>query len=89
MNDEMKTEFRVKGEEMVDFIKKAIHEGNIRHIIIKNKDGDPYMEIPVTIGVIGFMMAPVLIAVGALAAMTGVFNVELVRRKDAPKKRRY
>jgi len=81
----MKTEFKVKGEELIEFIKKAIHEGNIRRIIIKDDKGNTYMEVPVTFGVIGFFIAPILIAVGALAAMTGVFNVEIVRRKNTPK----
>jgi hypothetical protein len=84
---DMKTEFKVKGEELIEFIKKAIHEGNIRRIIIKDDKGNTYMEVPVTFGVIGFFIAPILIAVGALAAMTGVFNVEIVKRKATPAKK--
>ena len=76
-----KESFKVKGDQLVDFVKKAFQEGNLRRIIIKDGNGKVYMEIPVTIGVIGFLVAPILVAVGALAAMVGVFEVELVRRK--------
>lgn len=83
--DEMKTKFKVKGDELLCFVKKMFHEGNVRRIIIKDEKGKPYMEIPVNIGVIGFVVAPILVAVGALAAMAGVFEVEIVRREN-PKK---
>ncbi|MBI1794024.1 MAG: DUF4342 domain-containing protein [Chloroflexi bacterium] len=62
-------EFRVNGEELLARIKKLVHEGNIRRIIIKNKDGGVVMEIPMTIGVVGALLAPTLAAVGAIAAL--------------------
>ncbi|MFH1636218.1 MAG: DUF4342 domain-containing protein, partial [Chloroflexota bacterium] len=48
-----------------------IHAGNIRRIIIKNKDGKTIMEIPLTIGVVGAVLLPTLAAVGAIAALVG------------------
>ncbi len=62
-------EFRVKGEELLTKIKQLIHEGNIRRIIIKDKDGKTIMEIPLTIGVVGALLAPTLAAIGAVAAL--------------------
>ncbi len=62
-------EFRVNGEELLARIKKLVHEGNIRRIIIKNKEGSIVMEIPMTIGVVGALLAPTLAAVGAIAAL--------------------
>ena len=62
-------EFRVNGEELLARIKKLVHEGNIRRIIIKNKEGSTVMEIPMTIGVVGALLAPTLAAVGAIAAL--------------------
>jgi hypothetical protein len=62
-------EFRVNGEELIAKIKQLIHEGNIRRIIIKDKDGKTVMEIPVTLGVVGMLLAPTLAAVGAIAAL--------------------
>lgn len=62
-------EFRVNGEEPIAKIKQLIHESNIRRIIIKDKDGKTVMEIPLTIGVVGVLLAPTLAAVGAIAAL--------------------
>ncbi|MBI5839629.1 MAG: DUF4342 domain-containing protein [Chloroflexi bacterium] len=62
-------EFRVNGEELLAKIKQLLHEGNIRRIIIKDKDGKTIMEIPLTIGVVGVLLAPTLAALGAVAAL--------------------
>lgn len=77
-----KEEFRVKGEELLAKIKELIHAGNVSRIIIKNEDGTVYMEIPVTVGVIGAIFAPVLAAVGALAALVANFTIEVIRRNE-------
>jgi hypothetical protein len=70
MNDKFHTEeFRVEGEKLLTKIKELIHEGNIRRISIKDKDGKTVMEIPVTIGVVGILLAPQLAAIGAIAAL--------------------
>ena len=62
-------EFRVEGEKLIEKIKQIIHEGNIRRISIKDKEGKTVMEIPVTIGVVGILLAPQLAAIGAIAAL--------------------
>ena len=62
-------EFHVNGEDLLARIKKMIHEGNIRRIIIKDKEGKTVMEIPLTIGVVGVLLAPTLAALGAVAAL--------------------
>jgi len=62
-------EFRVEGEKLLTKIKELIHEGNIRRISIKDKEGKTVMEIPVTIGVVGILLAPQLAAIGAIAAL--------------------
>jgi len=62
-------EFKVDGEKLVAKIKELIHEGNIRKVIIKDKDGKVMMEIPVTFGVVGVLLAPQLAAIGAIAAL--------------------
>jgi len=62
-------EFQVNGEELLARIKKLIHQGNIRRIIIKNKEGKTVMEIPMTFGVVGALIAPQLAAIGAIAAL--------------------
>ncbi len=62
-------EFRVNGEELLAKVKQLIHEGNIRRIIIKDREGRTVMEIPLTFGVVGALLAPTLAALGAIAAL--------------------
>ena len=62
-------EFRVDGEELLAKIKNLVKEGNIRRIIIKNKEGKIVFEIPLTIGVVGALIVPQLAAIGAIAAL--------------------
>ncbi|TSA26347.1 MAG: DUF4342 domain-containing protein [Bacteroidetes bacterium] len=80
--DSFKEEFKVRGEELITKIKELIHEGNVRRIIIKDEEGKTYLEIPVTIGVIGALVAPVLAAVGAIAAMVANLKVEVIRTEE-------
>lgn len=74
------SEFKVKGEDLLRKIREIIEEGNVNRIIIKNNEGKVYIEIPVTLGVIGALIAPVLAAVGALAALAADFTIEVIRR---------
>jgi phage-related minor tail protein len=74
------SEFKVKGEELMQKIRELIEEGNVHRIIIKDDSGKVYLEIPVTLGVIGAVIAPVLAAVGALAAWAANFTIEVIRR---------
>ena len=62
-------EFKIEGEKLLSKIKELIHEGNIRKVIIKDKDGKTLMEIPMTFGVVGVLIAPQLAALGAVAAL--------------------
>jgi hypothetical protein len=69
MSEVRTEEFRVNGEELLSKIKQLIHEGNIRRISIKDKDGKILIEFPLTFGVVGLVLAPTLAAVGAIAAL--------------------
>jgi len=62
-------EYSVSGEVLVTKIKELLHEGNIRRITIKNEQGQSLIEIPLTIGVVGAALLPVLAAIGAAAAL--------------------
>ena len=61
--------FKISGNELVKKVKELIHEGNIRKVIIKDKDGKTLMEIPMTFSVVGVLIAPQLAAIGAIAAL--------------------
>jgi hypothetical protein len=62
-------EFKVEGEKLLAKIKELLHEGNIRRIMIKDKDGKVIMEAPITIGIVGVLIAPLLVSIGAIAAL--------------------
>lgn len=79
MNAKKREEFKISGSEIVKKIKELIREGNIRRITIKDDKGETLMEIPVTIAVVGTFFAPVLAAVGALAAL--ISNCTIVVEK--------
>jgi hypothetical protein len=72
----------VKGGHLVAKVKELVHEGNVRRVIIKDADGRTVMEVPVTIGVVGFLVAPTIGAIGALAALAADYSIEVER--DAP-----
>jgi DNA-binding Lrp family transcriptional regulator len=74
-------EFKVSGKELVERIKGLVKEGNIRRITIKNKDGKHIMELPLTFGVVGAVLAPMLAAVGAAAALLTECTM-VVERED-------
>jgi hypothetical protein len=76
-------EFHLNGEELLAKIKELIRQGNIRRIIIKNKEGRIVMEIPLTFGVVGALLAPSLAAIGAIAALLS--EVTVVVEKNAEK----
>ena len=62
-------EFRVDGEQLLAKIKNLLKEGNIRRVIIKDKEGKTVFEIPLTFGVVGALLAPQLADIGAIAAL--------------------
>ena len=73
-------EFKVSGKDLLEKVKALIKEGNARRIIIKNESGESLVEIPVTIGLIGAVLAPVLAAVGAIAALVTNCTIVVVRK---------
>jgi hypothetical protein len=62
-------EFQFSGDTLLAKVKEIIRAGNIRRIIIKNEDGRVLVDIPLTIGVVGTLLAPQLAAIGAIAAL--------------------
>lgn len=72
--------YEVKGEDLLKKIKSLIHEGNIRRITIKDKKGQVLVQFPLTIGVVGTLIAPVLAAVGAIAALVTECSITVERK---------
>ena len=74
-------EFQFSGDTLLAKIKEIIREGNIRRVVIKNDDGRVLIDIPLTIGVVGTLLAPQLAAIGAIAAL--VLKGSIVIEKEA------
>jgi hypothetical protein len=81
-----KESFKVAGDQLVDSVKKLLHEGNVRRVIIK-QDARTVAEFPLTVGVIGAVLAPVLAAVGAIAAVLTECTIEVERAVDTSDQR--
>lgn len=72
-------EFSVKGDELLSRVKELVREGNVRRIIIKDEHGKSIVEIPLTVGVVGVLLAPALAAVGAVAALVADCTISVER----------
>jgi hypothetical protein len=81
-----KEEFKLNGGELIDKIKKLIHEGNIRRIILKNDEGKTIVEFPLTLGVVGAAIAPMLAAIGAIAALVAKFTLVVEKEEEEGEK---
>jgi hypothetical protein len=71
--------FKVNGEMLLKKVKELIKEGNIRKITIKDKNDKELMSFPLTFGVVGAVIAPILAAVGAVAALIGECTISVER----------
>ena len=71
--------YKVNGEDLLKKIKELIKEGNVRRISISNKDGKTLVVLPLTVGVVGAMLAPILAAVGAIAALVTECTISVER----------
>jgi Domain of unknown function (DUF4342) len=77
-------EFKILGKDLVEKIKTLVHEGNVRRIILKDEKGHTFLEIPLTVAAVGTLAAPILAAVGALAALVAHFTLVVERTGDPP-----
>lgn len=71
---------KVQGGELVDKVRQLVHEGNVRRIVIKQGERS-IAEFPLTAGVVGVVFAPVLAAVGALAALATECSIAVQREE--------
>jgi hypothetical protein len=75
-----KEEFKVSGEDLLKKVKELIHQGNVRKISIVDKKGKTLVVLPLTVGVVGAVLAPVLAAVGAIAALVSECTIKVERK---------
>lgn len=83
MTKTTKESFSINGEQLLNKVKELIKEGNIRKISIQDKSGKELMTFPLTVGVVGAVFAPVLAAIGALAALIGECTITVEREEQS------
>lgn len=91
-NPNMSERVTLAGRDLVQFIKNAIAEGNVRRLVVRKADGTPLMDIPLTAGVavggVLTLLAPLLTALGAIAALFGKVQVDVQRQVEPREERR-
>ena len=74
---------KAESENVAERLRQLIHEGNVRRIVIQHQ-GRTVAEFPLTAGVVGAVLAPVLAAVGAIVALLKDCTIQ-VEREDSPR----
>ena len=80
-----KESFKINGESLLKKVKELIEEGNVRKITISDKNGKELMSFPLTVGLVGAVFAPVLAAIGAVAALVGECTITVERENSETK----
>lgn len=73
-------EHKVSGDDLLRKVKEIIREGNARKITIRSEAGKTLLEIPLSLGVVGVVLAPVWIAIGTIAALAGRYSIVVEKR---------
>jgi Domain of unknown function (DUF4342) len=76
-------QFKIDGDRLLAEFKRLLKEGNVRRISIKQGE-HTIVELPLTVGVAGAVLAPWLAAVGAIAAL--VTDCSIVVERVGPAK---
>lgn len=83
MGEITREKIQVTADRLFETVKQLIHEGNVRKLVI-SKDGRVLMEVPLTVAAVGVLVAPLLAAIGALAALATDYTLEIEREKPGP-----
>lgn len=81
VSKKQKEEIKVEGKKVVSKIKALIKEGNVRKITVKDSKGKVILSLPVTAGVIGAILLPPLVVLGAIAALITECTITVQREK--------
>jgi Domain of unknown function (DUF4342) len=73
-------EHTVPGAALVEKVKELVHQGNVRRVIVKNDQGHTVVELPLTAGVVGALVAPAWVALAAIAALAGRYTLVVEMR---------
>jgi len=78
-----KESFSIHGINLLEKVKELIAEGNVRKITITDKSGKELASFPLTVGVVGALLMPVLAAIGAIAALVTECTITVEREETA------
>jgi len=78
-------EIKVLAHELADKVKQLVSEGNVHRVIVKDEHGHTFVEIPVTVAAVGAVLAPIVAAMGAIAAMAAKFTIVVERTAPGEK----
>ena len=76
-------EFKVGGNDIIKKIKELVNEGNIRKITIRDKEGKSIAEFPLTVGVVGTVIVPILAAIGTIVALVAECTISVEKEEHA------
>lgn len=72
-------ELKISGEQLVEEVKRLVHEGNVRHIVVKNQANETVAEFPVSVGLAGALLLPFYAAVAAIAVVAVNYTLVITR----------
>jgi hypothetical protein len=78
-------EIKVLAHELADKVRQLVSEGNVHRVIVKDEHGHTFVEIPVTVAAVGAVLAPIVAAMGAIAAMAAKFTIVVERTAPGEK----
>lgn len=78
--------YKVTGERLLERFKELVHQGNVRRIIVRDEQDRAIIEFPLTLGVVGAVLLPVWVAIGAIAALAANYTLEVEKVEAAPAK---
>jgi hypothetical protein len=78
-DEKVTEEHQVPSERLVSRVKELVKEGNVRRIIVKNHEGHTILEIPLTLGVLGALLLPSVVALGAVAGLAADYKLVVER----------
>lgn len=73
-------EFTLTSEQLVEKVKELVHEGNVSRVMVKDDKGNVLLDLPVTVGVVGILLAPLFAAAGAVAAVATKCTLVIERK---------
>jgi hypothetical protein len=80
-----KESFNINGENLLKKVKELIAEGNVRKISIHDRTGKEIASFPLTYGIVGALLMPMLAAVGAIAALIGECTITVEKEVEVTK----